>query len=1204
MSNVGGSAGDGGFQFQAKIIAFVAVHMLAEAALTGLEQDIEGIPIAVAAETNGPGDDIRIELTQSLHFIELQAKKGLRVDSRFNEAIEKIAIGLCLDTTSRVVLAVDPTASSRIRQKLPSDLRRLRLSREDTPHDRDLFNRVIQLFAAHAKDEEETRELVKRFFVHVFDMEKADVQTALFLLRSSILLDEKQAKAAWNLLVQAGHELITTRGCYDAAFFVRFLQNESDNTIRLRGSLLPVAKNQYQAWLLANTATFRIPGPSGVSLPIENAWTELHVLSKQDVVPQQDVEELLRRYHERERIVSHSDEDGYNAKDVGEIGYRVVIAGGSGAGKSTLCRKLAHDLTDLEEVVMWIDLPALANRIQNGMNINPALIDISTDGFDAPFAVREAILAQTDCLIADGLDECGDSVVVVAEALQRWATAHPSTRIVLTSRPIGYEIKYFPEWEHYNLMPLTKDQVQSTSRELIQALASDAVTVEKQVARFREQLKNNHVASLAARNPLLLGFLIQLSLDGEDLSQQRAGLYEQILDVWRESLPQGRTWQVPQLDVLLAWRSLELVGWLLLSTKKGQTARSHDRLVQQMSQQLAQEMDARLLQVGTIASNCLQFWYERGVLDRFQIGHQEIYTFVHATFNEYAAGRYLACLSLSEIQTWVRNKYHDARWREPILLAAGCGAVEVVVETLLEIDAKDEQEVSVLLFAAAALAESPTVPRTLTRSVIHRLIARLTSINPVLAYEVAEQGVCLVKKIPSLFISLLQPLFQHPQQWTRLSALYLAFESKENIVDAEEIEGFLDILTTKELQPHRRGAAFTGRGNLLFTHGWDFQNKMILLGAETLTRIRPDARTRSLLQTLYQSSFKINTGINWELRRMLFNLGWGEFIEERERERREESHLHTKMCLTASYEAGQNLLETILRLTSSPFTLTKKRSRLKALAVLLYTLQIPDAPVQDWWALRHLDDIGAIEAVLSGYIEALHLDKEELAQDAAWVLTELQKRDQDGTVDQSLLSLLPKFPVNPEIRKLDSLNVQVEDLIRALHHPSLIILVGAAQLLEAVGEGRGEIESLLFNSDDERLLHVITQIAGSLWGKEARPLLIKRLNQGYTSGSWWLVEELPSLPGEHTDQQFQQALLHALQAEDPRIAIAAVHALQKLDISLLRDMLLALQSALLYWTEQGEAVKAKLSYRADDCPTCNTASDNAYAHVSHLLDRL
>src|SRR5260370_40981673 len=124
-----------------------------------------------------------------------------------------------------------------------------------------------------------------------------------------------------------------------------------------------------------------------------------------------------------------------------------------------------------------------------------------------------------------------------------------------------------------------------------------------------------------------------------------------------------------------------------------------------MSQQLMPEMNIQRLQASATASSCLQFWHERGVLDRIQMGDQAIYTFVHATFNEYAAGRYLARLSPSEIQQWVRSKYHDTRWREPILLAAGCGQVEVIVKTLLEVDAEDVNATSVLLFAAAILAE-------------------------------------------------------------------------------------------------------------------------------------------------------------------------------------------------------------------------------------------------------------------------------------------------------------------------------------------------------------------------------------------------------------------------------------------------------------------------------------------------------------------
>lgn len=184
----------------------------------------------------------------------------------------------------------------------------------------------------------------------------------------------------------------------------------------------------------------------------------------------------------------------------------------------------------------------------------------------------------------------------------------------------------------------------------------------------------------------------------------------------------------------------------------------------------------------------------------------------------------------------------------------------------------------------------------------------------------------------------------------------------------------------------------------------------------------------------------------------------------------------------------------------------------------------------------------------------------------------------------------------------DSIDVLVQNLIQALKHPSAIIARGAAQLLTAKATGKEEIADILLTTNDEELLHIIAEIANPLLRTEARPLFIKRLEQGYGQGSSWLIEELSHLPGDHTNQQFQQTLLNALNANDPRIAISAVHALQKLDISLLKNMGSELQSSLLYWQEQGERAKAKSFYMADDCPTCRIEFGNAHAHISQLLN--
>ena len=852
---------------------------------------------------------------------------------------------------------------------------------------------------------------------------------------------------------------------------------------------LLAAKSQYQAWILTNTATFSIPGPTGVLLPIETAWTKLHVVSEQDAAPQQDIEELLRRYHERELLAPRVEDNDYDAIDVAEIGWRLVVVGGPGAGKSTLCRKLAHDLTELDEVVLWISLPAFANRVHNGMNINTALIETATDGLDLPLKVREKILAQVDCLVADGLDECGDLVVAVAEDLQRWATAHPLTRVVITSRSIGYEVKYFPKWEHYYVMPLSQEQVRSASWLLIQALASNTTLAKEQIARFHEQLKYSHVATIAARNPLLLGFLVQLSLQGQSLAQERAGLYEQILNLWRKAHSQGRAWQIRSLDALHAWRTLEMLGWLFLSSEKVQAASSHDKLVQQLSQQLAREKGTHPLQESTTASDCLHFWHERGVLDRLYAGHQEIYTFVYSTFREYAAGRYLANLSHSETRQWVINKYNDVRWRELIVFAAGCGAAEVVVETLLKIEAEDDQATSLLF---SALAESLAAPNSLINSVADRLIAHLISPNVALVYAIAEQGMSLVKRMPDIFAPLLQPLLRHNQIWTRLAATNLALVSAPERVEIEIVEQLLKdvmsdpITSFKPMQKERDdklNAKELREWLLDFNDGWKVQNDVIVRGAELIARKRPDTATKELLQALYLSS-AISAATHGKLSPLLIDIDCQEFVEQHQ----VISQRDIINWLNKGRKADQKMLETILSITQPDDSQPKKRRKLIALATLIHALNVPKAGVTDWDILHQLDDVPAIKAVLQGFIQLYMIDVKELGLDAAWALEKVKEGLQKENFTVSLLHLLPKIPIELHESEETHMTVSTQELFHALKHPSAIIAYGAGWLLVA-GKRRKELEDVLRVKKQEinnnrQMKEIIVKIVPFLWGND------------------------------------------------------------------------------------------------------------------------
>lgn len=82
---MGGPATLAGTNYQAGVIVFVFVHMPAQRRL-GWLTPLDDTPLAVSAETGGPGDDVEVEFGEA-QALEVRAKAGLTGDAALTDAI-------------------------------------------------------------------------------------------------------------------------------------------------------------------------------------------------------------------------------------------------------------------------------------------------------------------------------------------------------------------------------------------------------------------------------------------------------------------------------------------------------------------------------------------------------------------------------------------------------------------------------------------------------------------------------------------------------------------------------------------------------------------------------------------------------------------------------------------------------------------------------------------------------------------------------------------------------------------------------------------------------------------------------------------------------------------------------------------------------------------------------------------------------------
>ena len=211
-----GDATFSGTDYQSKVIAYVAVHVLTETKLRWLTAP-DDTPIAISGEVQGPGDDVRIEFNPGLASIEVQAKHGFKGQKNVGEFLKRVQAGSTgSNDASVVVLAVDTSSSPAIRSDLQTDTERLRSGRNDALHE--ITRKLLE-------NDPTAEPLLRRIRVLTIDLDaggEEGAKTAVEIL-SDNLEDPSQAEAAWAVLRGVAHEMCAKKLRHTRAGLIELL---------------------------------------------------------------------------------------------------------------------------------------------------------------------------------------------------------------------------------------------------------------------------------------------------------------------------------------------------------------------------------------------------------------------------------------------------------------------------------------------------------------------------------------------------------------------------------------------------------------------------------------------------------------------------------------------------------------------------------------------------------------------------------------------------------------------------------------------------------------------------------------------------------------------------------------------------------------------------------------------------------------------
>jgi tetratricopeptide (TPR) repeat protein len=396
-----------------------------------------------------------------------------------------------------------------------------------------------------------------------------------------------------------------------------------------------------------------------------------------------------------------------------------VILGAPGAGKTTLLRYLAlHFATakrdDQETVIggeakedlgktllpIFFRIADYAEKLKQQPNLTLTEYlrqfyrqweahfqtqgKMGTEG--ATFLL-DAAMSEGKCLILlDGLDEVFDqeSRRQIVESINQFVNDFSNNKYVITSRIAGYrDVQLSSRFAEYMIEDMSSEKVEQFlhrwCRTVEKAQQPDANEEQierkgnEQAANILNAIQENEGVKRLTANPLLLTILALIHRNGERLPNRRVRLYElavqTLIEDWQLSkkLPDApkvvlRETEVVELLAPLAyWMHEEKPSGLVTETEV------QEQLATKMAELNDAEPESDLVRqaVGEFLRKV------RETTGLFVERAPGVYGFMHLTFEEYFAARYIADNDQSKIQELIQQHLHEPRWNEPILLSLG-----------------------------------------------------------------------------------------------------------------------------------------------------------------------------------------------------------------------------------------------------------------------------------------------------------------------------------------------------------------------------------------------------------------------------------------------------------------------------------------------------------------------------------------------------